>query len=74
MEMVVQLCLTACATHSLTNYVTASYGLWEWLARSSLFYGNGFTSGTSNNQQLHKGVAELGYDKVVLRASKITHI
>jgi len=36
MEMVVQLCLTACATHSLTDYVTASYGLWEWLASISL--------------------------------------
>jgi len=46
METVVQLCLTACAT--------ASYGLWKWLASSSPIYGNGFRSGTSENQRLHK--------------------
>jgi hypothetical protein len=46
MEMVVQPCLTACAT--------ASYGLWKWLASSSPIYGNGFRSGTSENQRLHK--------------------
>jgi len=28
-----QPCLTAYATYSLTNYVTASYGLWEWLRK-----------------------------------------
>ena len=33
MEMVVQPCLTACAT--------VSYGLWKWLASSSPRYGNG---------------------------------
>jgi hypothetical protein len=46
MEMVVQLCLTACAT--------MSYGLWKWLASSFSIYGNGFRSGTSENQRLHK--------------------
>jgi len=46
MEIVVQPCLTAC--------VTASYGLWEWLASSSSIYGNGFKSGTTENQRLHK--------------------
>ena len=54
MEMVVQLRLTACAT--------ASYGLWKWLASSSPIYGNGFRSGTSENQRLHKklGNSEIG--------------
>jgi hypothetical protein len=46
MEMVVQPCLTAC--------VTASYGLWKWLASSSSIYENGFKSGTTENQRLHK--------------------
>jgi len=46
MEMVVQSCLTAC--------ITVSYGLWKWLASSSPIYGNGFRSGTSENQRLHK--------------------
>jgi len=46
MEMVVQPCLTVC--------ITASYGLWKWLASSSPIYGNGFRSGTSENQRLHK--------------------
>src|SRR4028118_246640 len=46
MELLVQLCLTNC--------VTASYGLWKWLASSSPIYGNGFKSGTSENQRLHK--------------------
>jgi hypothetical protein len=46
MELLVQLCLTDC--------VTASYGLWKWLASSSPIYGNGFRSGTSKNQWLHK--------------------
>jgi len=46
MEMVVQLCLTAC--------VTASYGLWKWLASTSPIYGNGLRSGMSENQRLHK--------------------
>jgi hypothetical protein len=46
MELLVQLCLTACAT--------ASYSLWKWLASSSPIYGNGFKSGTSENQRLHK--------------------
>jgi hypothetical protein len=46
MEMVVQPFLTACAT--------ASYGLWKWLASSSPIYGNGFRSGTSENQRLHR--------------------
>jgi hypothetical protein len=64
----VQLRLTACATASyslcncvlrlvqlrLTACATASYGLWKWLASSSLIYGNGFRSGTSENQRLHK--------------------
>jgi hypothetical protein len=113
MEMVVQLCLTVCATMSyglwkwlisssprlwkwlcnhvlqlvqpcLTACATASYGLWKWLASSSSrlwkwlcncvlqlvqlrltvygngwqavlpIYGNGFRSGTSENQRLHK--------------------
>jgi hypothetical protein len=54
MEMVMQPCFTACATHCLTNYVTASYGLWKWLATSSPIYGNGFRSGTSKNQRLYK--------------------
>jgi hypothetical protein len=31
MELLVQLCLTACAT--------VSYGLWKWLASSSPIYG-----------------------------------
>jgi len=43
---IVQLCLTDCAT--------ASYGLWKWLASSPSIYGNGFKSGTRENQQLHK--------------------
>jgi len=38
----------------LTAYATASYGLWKWLASSSSIYGNGFRSGTSENQRLHK--------------------
>ena len=42
----VQLCFTLCAT--------ASYGLWKGLASSSPIYGNGFRSGTSENQRLHK--------------------
>jgi hypothetical protein len=46
METAVQPCLTAC--------VTASYGLWKWVASSSPIYGNGFRSGTSENQRLHK--------------------
>ena len=41
-----QLCLTGCGT--------ASYGLWKRLASSSPIYGNGFRSGTSENQRLHK--------------------
>ena len=45
-QQLVQLCLTDCAT--------ASYGLWKWLASSSSIYGNGFRSGTSENQRLHK--------------------
>ena len=44
--LLVQLCLTDC--------VTASYGLWKWLASSSPIYGNGFRSGTNENQRLHK--------------------
>ena len=46
MELLVQLCLTACAT--------VSYCLWKWLARSFPIYGNGFRSCTSENQRLHK--------------------
>jgi hypothetical protein len=46
MEMVVQ--------PSLTARATASHGLWKWLASSSPIYGNGFKSGTSKNQWLHK--------------------
>jgi hypothetical protein len=53
MELLVQLCLTACATVSY-NCATASYGLWKWLASSFPIYGNGFRSGTSENQRLHK--------------------
>ena len=90
-ELLVQPCLTSCATHSLTDHatvsyrlcncvlrlmgmvskefspfietvvqlcltdcVTASYDLWKWLASSSPIYGNGFRSGTSENQRLHK--------------------
>ena len=53
MEMVVQPCLTACATVSY-NLCNWSYGLWKWLASSSSIYGNGFRSGTSENQRLHK--------------------
>jgi hypothetical protein len=33
METVVQLCLTACATHSLTDYATASYKLCNCVLR-----------------------------------------
>jgi len=68
MEQLVQLCLTACATvsYSLCNCVlqlvqlcltacaTVSYSLWKWLASSFPIYGNGFRSGTSENQRLHK--------------------
>jgi len=87
MELLVQLCLTLCAT--------VSYGLWQWLASSSpiygtacatvsygscnlvlqlcncvlrlvemvtsssFIYGNGFRSGTSENQRLHKKLGNL---------------
>ena len=39
-----------------------SYGLWKWLASSSPIYRNGFRSGTSGNQRLHKklGNSEIG--------------
>jgi hypothetical protein len=39
---------------SLTACAIVSYGLWKWLASSSSIYGNGFRSGTSENQRLHK--------------------
>src|SRR4028118_1228250 len=68
MELLVQLCLTVCATMSycLCNYVlllvqlcltacaTVSYCLRKWLARSFPIYGNGFRGCTSENQRLHK--------------------
>ena len=38
----------------LTVWATVSYCLWKWLASSSPIYGNGFRSGTSKNQWLHK--------------------
>jgi hypothetical protein len=46
----------------LTDCVTASYGLWKWLASSSAIYENGFRSGTTENQRLHKrlGNSEIG--------------
>ena len=47
----------------LTASTTASYGLWKWLASSYPIYGNGFRSGTSENQRLHK---ELGNSEIRL--------
>jgi hypothetical protein len=44
MEMVVQLCLTAC--------VTASYGLWKWLASSSSRLWNWLCNHVLQNGQL----------------------
>ena len=66
--LLVQPCLTACATVSyclcnrvlllvqpcLTACVTVSYYLGKWLARSFPIYVNGFRSCTSENQRLHK--------------------
>ena len=55
MEMVVQLCLTACATRIVLQIVQlrlTAYGN-GWQAVLPI-YGNGFRSGTSENQRLHK--------------------
>ena len=50
MEMVVQPCLTACAIafYSLCNCVL------QLVQLRLTVYGNGFRSGTSENQRLHK--------------------
>jgi len=53
MELLVQLCLTVCATVSY-YCATVSYYLCKWLARSFPIYGNGFRGCTSENQGLHK--------------------
>jgi hypothetical protein len=47
-------CVLQLVQPRLTACATASYGLWKWLASSSSIYGNGFRSGTSENQRLHK--------------------